>query len=94
MNTSPGIRLRALAELLSHNTDLLVSVITYENEAQELEVRLANSLGRDPIMIDRNSTGDRGQVTLNEWMKIGTEGDIENTAELITALLHVCADQR
>lgn len=87
-----GTRLRALAEVLSHNTDLLVSVVTYENEAQELEVRLAASPGGDPIMIDRSSTGDHGQVSLNEWMKIGTEPDIENTAEFITALLSICAD--
>src|SRR5579862_9186137 len=65
-----GTQLRALAEVLCHNTDLIVSVITYENEAQELEVRLASSPGSDPIMIDRNSTGERGQVTLNEWMAI------------------------
>lgn len=87
-----GTQLRALAEVLSHNTDLIVSVITYENEAQELEVRLASSPDSDPIMIDRNSAGDRGQVTLNEWMQIETEPGIETTAEFVIALLGLRAD--
>lgn len=87
-----GIRLRALAEVLSRNDDLLVSVVTYENEAQELEVRLASSPSGDPVVIGRNGAGDRSQITFDEWMKIGTEPEIENTAEFIMALLGICAD--
>lgn len=89
-----GTQLRMLAALLAQNTDLLVSVVTYDNESQELEVKLAGSPGCDPIMIDRNSAGTECQVTLDQWLKISTEPDIENTAELITTLLHICADPR
>jgi Bacterial regulatory proteins, gntR family len=89
-----GTQLRMLAALLARNTDLHVSVVTYDNESQELEVRLAGSPGCDPIMIDRNSAGTECQVTLDQWLNIGTEPDIENIAGLVTALLHVCADPR
>lgn len=87
-----GTRLRMLAALLAQNANLLVSVVTYDNESQELEVRLAGSPGRDPVMIDRNGIGTECQVTLDQWLKIGTEPEVENTAGLIAALLHVYAE--
>jgi len=87
-----GTQLRTLAALLAQNEDLLVQVVTYGNESQELEVRLARAPTQDPITIDRNSAGSRCQLTLSQWLKIATETDIENTAELIMILLHNCAD--
>jgi hypothetical protein len=85
-----GTQLRVLAATLARNPDLLVSVVTYGNESQELEVTLAGIPDCDPVMIDRNGIGNGCQVTLNQWLKIGTEPDIENTAGLVTALLRVC----
>jgi hypothetical protein len=40
-----------------------VSVITYENESQELEVVLSGDPCCDAIMIDRNAAGDLCQMT-------------------------------
>ncbi len=82
-----------LAATLARNPGLIVSVLTYGNESQEIEVALAGSLGCDPIIIDRNSAGTGCQVALNKWLMIGTELEIANTAELVTTLLHVWADR-
>jgi hypothetical protein len=89
-----GTQLRTLAVTLARNPDLLVWVVTYGNESQELEVALTGFSGRDPIIIDRNSAGTGCQVALNKWLTIGTEPEIENTADLVTALLHVWADHQ
>lgn len=88
-----GTQLRTLAMTLARNPDLLVWVVTYGNESLELEVALVGCPGRDPIIIDRNSTGAGCQVVLSKWLTINTEPEIENTAKLVTALLHVWADR-
>jgi hypothetical protein len=85
-----GTRLRSLAVELVKNLGLQVSVITYENESQELEVRLPGTL-KCEITIDRNDTGDQCQVTCDRWLKIGTGPEIESAAELIGTLLRVSA---
>lgn len=89
-----GTQLRVLAATLARNPDLLVSVVTYGNESQELEVALAASLGYDPLIIDRNSAGTGCQVMLNQWLKIGTGPEVENTARLVTAVLQIWADHK
>ena len=89
-----GTQLRMLAATLARNPGLIVSVVTYGNESQEIEVALAGSLGCDPIIIDRNSAGTGCQVALNKWLMIGTEPEIENTAGLVTKLLHFWADHQ
>ena len=87
-----GTQLRSLAATLAQNPELLVSVVTYDNESQEVEVRLASAPKLDPIMIDRNNGGDNCQITLDQWIGINAEPDVENAAKLIAKLLRLCAD--
>lgn len=84
-------QLHSLAVELAKNHDLQVSVITYENQSQELEVTLASGSVCDPIMIDRDSSGALGQITCDLWMKIGTWTEIERATEMVAALLSTCA---
>jgi hypothetical protein len=86
-----GTRLRFLAVELVKNPGLQVSVITYGQESQELEVRLSDAPECEPVTIDRNDPGDQCQVTCDRWLKIGTGPEIENAAELIGALLRISA---
>lgn len=87
-----GTQLRSLAAELAKNPDVQVSVVRYENESQELEVRLADTPGCDPVMIDRNSSGNQCQVTCDHWVNIGTGPDVERAAKLIGTLLRICVD--
>ena len=57
-----GTRLRLLAAELAKNTGFRVSVLTYCNESQELEVSIVSNPSCNPIMIDRNNVGDRCQI--------------------------------
>ncbi len=86
-----GTRLRSLAVELAKRPDLRVSLITYENESQELEVVLSDCPERDPVLIDRNGVGDQCQVTCDRWLRIGTEPEIESAAGLIGVLLQIFA---
>jgi hypothetical protein len=87
-----GTRLRLLALELAKNTDLQVFVTTYGNESQELEVRLISDSACDPIMVDRNSTGDRCQVSLDHWINIESQPGMEKAARLIAELLRACVN--
>jgi hypothetical protein len=82
-------QLRSLAVELTKNHDLQVSVITYQNESQELEVTLAGVTGCDPVMIYRDRSGGVCQITCDLWVKIGTWPEIEKTAEMIGVLLQI-----
>ena len=87
-----GTQLHSLAVELTKNPDIQVSLVTYENESQELEVSLTRFAGSDPVLINRNSLGDHCQVTYDLWIKIGTSPDIEKAAEIVRALLRIPAD--
>lgn len=86
-----GTRLRALAAELAKRADLQVSVITYENESQELEVVISGDPCRDAIMIDRNVAGDLCQMTWDRWLHIRNDEEIGKAADLIAAILGLCA---
>jgi len=88
-----GTQLRCLALELAKNPDICVSVVTYENVSQELEVRPAGEPDCEPVVIDRNTLGDQCQVTCDRWMKIGSGLEIEKAAEIISTLLRICVDR-
>jgi hypothetical protein len=85
-----GTRLRALAVDLTKRPGLRVSVVTYENESQELEVRLSGGLRCDPIVIDRDQVGDQCQITWDQWLAISTGTEIEKAADMISSMLEIC----
>ena len=84
-----GTRLRELAVALAMQLDFRVSVVTYENGSQELEVILANAPNCDPIMIDRDKLGERCQLTWERWLPIEDQSGIETVVDLIKAVLNV-----
>jgi hypothetical protein len=69
-----GTRLRVLAVELAKYDGLTVSVVTYDDESQELEVVLSGDPHCDAIMIDRDRVGDHCQMT---W----TGGSISGTTQ-------------
>ncbi len=85
-----GTRLRALAVELARHAALTVSVVTYEDESQELEVVLSGDPGCDAIMIDRDKAGDHCQMTWDRWLDIRNDAEIGKTADFIAAVLNVC----
>jgi hypothetical protein len=88
-----GTQLRSLAAELARNADLQVSVITYDNESQDIEVRLAHSPESLPVTVDRNGPGDKCQITCDCWQDIETADGIVHAAELIAAILSGFAEQ-
>jgi hypothetical protein len=92
-------RLRALAAKLARQQELdvsftayeQVSVITYEDEALEIEVVIAGDQFREPVTINRDKTGDRCQVSWQRWADIGDDAQVEKTAQMIAAISATCA---
>jgi putative heme iron utilization protein len=88
-----GTQLRSLAAELARNPDLRVSVITYDNESQDIEVRLAHFPESVPVTVDRNGLGDKCQITCDCWQDIGTADAIVHAAGLVIAILRGFAEQ-
>jgi hypothetical protein len=86
-----GTWLRELAILLAMNTDLVVSVVTYDRGGQELEVRLASAPSSDGLVIGRGATGDQAQISLDLWVGIKDGPSVEQAVGLARALLRACA---
>jgi hypothetical protein len=84
-------RLRLLAVELARRPNLNVSIVTYENESQELEVTFADSQQCDPIMIDRDAIGENCQITWDRWLSISNDHDIETVANMIAGVFNTCA---
>jgi hypothetical protein len=84
-----GTRLRALAVELARHPGLTVSVVTYDDESQELEVVLSGDSHCDAIMIDRDRVGDHCQMTWDRWLDIRNDAEIGKTADFIAAVLNV-----
>jgi hypothetical protein len=82
-----GTRLRELAVALAMHDDLRVSVVTYENGSQELEVVLTGDPHCDAVMIDRNKLGDQCQVTWERWLAINDAPSTHIAVGLIKAVL-------
>lgn len=82
-----GTRLRELAVALAMHDDLRVSVVTYEDGSQELEVVLTGDPHCDAVMIDRNKLGDQCQVTWERWLAINDAPATRIAVSLIKAVL-------
>ncbi len=92
-----GTRLRMLAVELAQRPNLRVSLVTYRNESreleesQELEVVFTDDPHCEPVMIDRDHTGERCQITWDRWLPIRYDTDVETAADLVASILNTCA---
>jgi hypothetical protein len=83
-----GTWFRELAVKLAACDGLAVSAVSYDDMAGcELEVTLASAPHHDPIVIGRSQAGDHCQITLERWLPIDGEPDIENAVNTINAIL-------
>jgi len=83
-----GARLRELAVALAMQDGFNVSVISYEDGSQELEVGLTDHPGCDPIVICRDQHGERYQLSWDLWLPIKDQPGIEPVVNLIGAALN------
>src|SRR5204862_499943 len=83
-----GMRLRELAVALAMNAGFNVSVISYEDGSQELEVGLTDHPGCDPIVICRDRDGERYQLSWDLWLPVVDQPGIEAIVNLIGAALN------
>lgn len=87
-----GTWLRELAVKLSARDGLTVSAVSYDDMAGcELEVTPASAPYHDPIVIGRSQDGDHCQITLDRWLPIDGEPNIENAVNIIHAILTASA---
>jgi hypothetical protein len=86
-----GTRLRLLAIELTKRPNLRVSLVSYENDSQELEVTFTDDPKNDPIMIDRDAIGENCQITWDRWLSISNNRDIEIAADMVAGVLSTCA---
>ena len=86
-----GTWLRELAIGLALHADLVVSVVTYGDGGQELEVRMASSPNGDGVVIGRSATGDQCQISLDLWASIKDQPSREQAVRLARALLRANA---
>jgi hypothetical protein len=83
-----GTRLRELAVALAMQASFNVSVISYEDGSQELEVGLTDYPGCDPIVICRDQHGERYQLSWDLWLPVEDQSGIEAIVNLIGAALN------
>jgi hypothetical protein len=83
-----GTRLRELAVALAMQAGFNVSVISYEDGSQELEVGLTDHPRCDPIVICRDQHGERYQLSWDLWLPIEDQPGIEPIVNLIDAALN------
>lgn len=87
-------RLRALAVELARREELVVTAVAYEDESLELEIVLAGDPFREPVTIDRDSTGGGCQVSWERWADISDDAAAGKTAQMIFAVAVSCAASR
>ena len=83
-----GKRLRELAVALAIQAGFNVSVISYEDGSQELEVGLTDHPSCDPIVICRDQHGERYQLSWDLWLPIEDQPGIEPIVNLIGTALN------
>jgi hypothetical protein len=83
-----GTRLRELAVTLATQAGFNVSVVSYEDGSQELEVGLADYPGCDPMVICRDQHGKRYQLSWDLWLPIEDQPGIEAVVNLIGVALN------
>jgi len=86
-----GTRLRLLAVELAKRPNLRVSMVTYDSESQELEVRFTDDPHCEPIIIDRDAGGENCQITWDRWLSISNSRDIGTAADMVASVLNTCA---
>ena len=87
-----GARFRELAVQLATRDGLAVSTVTSDDGmVYELEVTLASAPHHDAIVIDRSQPGDHCQMTLERWLPISDEPDVEDAVNAIHAILAASA---
>jgi hypothetical protein len=89
-----GTRLRKLAVALAMQADLRVSVVTYEDGSQELEVVLTDHPSCDAIVIGRDELGGQCQLSWEQWLSIGDQPGIDAVVSLVQAVLNVARTSR
>ena len=65
-----GTQLRVLATELAQRDDVMVSVVTYENQWMEIEVLLSAAPALAPVVIDLGKLGDQCLVSWERWLNI------------------------
>ncbi len=80
--------MRELAVALVMQSGFNVSVISYEDGSQELEVGLTDHPGCDPIVICRDQHGERYQLSWDLWLPSEDQPGIEPIVTLIGAALN------
>jgi hypothetical protein len=83
--------LRDLAAGLAADPDLTVSVITYQDGRQELEVLLTGPPQHDEVNIDRRRFTRQPDGTRARTMAIASPADLQNAVNLIRATLRKAA---
>jgi hypothetical protein len=89
-----GTRLRELAVALAMQTDLCVSVVTYEDESQELEVVLTDHPSSGAISIGRDQLGGRCQLSWERWLPINDQPSTETVVSLVQTVLNAVRPAR
>jgi hypothetical protein len=89
-----GTWLRELAVNLAAHDGLTVAAVSYDDMAgYELEVTLVSAPHHDPVVIGRSNTGEYCQITLERWLPIHGEPDIESAVNAIHTILAASARQ-
>ena len=86
-----GTRLRLLAAELAKRPNLRISVVTYDNDSQELEVRFTDDPHCEPVIIDRDAGGENCQITWDRWLSISNSRAIGTAADMVAGVLNTCA---
>ncbi len=82
-------QLRELAIKLATHQYLSVFVNVYENGSQELEVWLTDDTSADPVMISRDHTGRKCQISYEPWMSISGQAAVIKVVDIVNLLLRV-----
>jgi hypothetical protein len=83
-----GTWLRELAVELAGCDGMSVSAVSYDDTAgHELEVTLASAPHHEPIVVGRNWSGERCQITLERWLPISDGPGIKDAVGTIHAIL-------
>jgi len=72
---------------------LEVTAVDYQDGSQELEVIFAQARQTGPVTVDRDSSGQGCQVSLEEWVDIADQAGVRRAADIVDALLRGAAGQ-
>ena len=85
-----GERLRAVAaELVSRGLE--VTAVDYQDGSQELEVMCSQARQAGLVTVDRDSSGQGCQVSLEGWVDVADEAGVRRAADIVDAVLRSAA---